>query len=406
MAAGAGAPDRLSYDLFAVDNLGRSLINPSYFGNPSSALGTQLRSGNVFFNGPNAVAANVGSNVKLYAPAAWSSGSSYAHLDDIFNGTANALMTYSISSNEADHDPGPVTLGILEDIGWIMATDSTPPPAPISLTATPGSWTNINNFSINWTNPSDPSDIAGAWYKIGAVPTIDTDGTYTTSKPFNAATTAQGGQTIYVWLQDGAGNKSRANRSSTILYYDGTAPTDGTLTATKGNGSASLSWNAAYDTGGSGLASSNRYIVKRNTGSAPNAQCTNGTQVYLGTGTSTTATGLTNGQTYYFRVCAYDTAGNISQGATASSTLTVNVQFNSSPTGRDVIVDGGSHAAPWSTTWDTASTHSVNVDSPQSGRRRGPGTSFRRGATAVRRATMLHLWSIRHIQLTSQRSIH
>lgn len=40
-----------AYDRFAVDNLGRGLINTSYFGNPSAALGTQLKSGNVFFNG-------------------------------------------------------------------------------------------------------------------------------------------------------------------------------------------------------------------------------------------------------------------------------------------------------------------------------------------------------------------
>ncbi len=249
----------------------------------------------------------------------------------------------------------------------------TPPPAPVILIATPGSWTNSNIFSINWTNPSDPSNIVGAWYKVGAVPTTDTDGLYTASKPFTAAATAQGGQAIYVWLQDGSGNKSRANRSSTTLYYDDSAPTDGTLTSTKGNGSVLLNWTSASDTGGSGLASSNRYIVKRNTGSAPNAQCTNGTQVYLGSGTSTTATGLSNGQTYYFRVCAYDTAGNISQGATTSSTLAVNTQFNSSPTGRTVIVDGGSHIAPWSTTWSTASTHPINLASPQSG---GTGTQY------------------------------
>ena len=158
-----------AYDRFAVNNLSQYLI--SAFTNPSAALYSQLTSGNVFFNGPNAVAANNSFNVELYAPLTWSSGSSYAHLDQIFNGTANALMTYSISTNEADHDPGPVTLGILEDIGWtITSPDSTPPAAPISLTATPGSWTNINNFSINWTNPSDPSGIAGAWYKVGAVP--------------------------------------------------------------------------------------------------------------------------------------------------------------------------------------------------------------------------------------------
>ncbi len=102
---GSGIPD--AYDLFAVDNPGQGLIDTAYFGNPSAALGTQLKSGNVFFDGPNAVAANSGSNVKLYAPAVWSPGSSYGHLDEVFNGTANALMTYSISTNEADHDPGP-----------------------------------------------------------------------------------------------------------------------------------------------------------------------------------------------------------------------------------------------------------------------------------------------------------
>ena len=113
---GSGIP--AAYDRFAVNNLGQSLINTGIFGNPSTQLYGQVTGGNVYFNGPNARAANGNNNAKLYAPATWSSGSSYAHLDEVFNGTANALMTYSLSSGEAVHAPGPVTLGILEDIGW------------------------------------------------------------------------------------------------------------------------------------------------------------------------------------------------------------------------------------------------------------------------------------------------
>jgi hypothetical protein len=199
------------------------------------------------------------------------------------------------------------------------ATDTTPPLAPISLSATPSSWTNTNSFAIDWTNPTDPSGIAGAYYKLGSAPTSNTDGIYTTSKPFIVGATAQAGQDIYVWLKDGAGNTSYLNRSSTTLYYDGTAPTDGTLTAAPSDAQVSLNWSAFSDNGGSGLRSTNTYKVVRNTGDYPNNQCTNGTQVYLGNGSSATDVGLTNGTTYYYRACAYDNAGNISLGTTASA---------------------------------------------------------------------------------------
>ena len=110
-----------AYDRFAVNGIGQSLINTAIFPNPSAALGTALTTNNVYFSGTNARAANGNANAKLYAPTSWNPGSSYAHLDEVFNGTPNALMTYSLSSGEADHDPGPVTLGILKDIGWSLS---------------------------------------------------------------------------------------------------------------------------------------------------------------------------------------------------------------------------------------------------------------------------------------------
>jgi C1A family cysteine protease len=201
---------------------------------------------------------------------------------------------------------------------FTVPPDTTPPPAPISLSATPDTWTNVNSFSISWTSPSDPSGIAGAYYKIGSSPTSDTDGTYTTSKPFSVGAAAQGGQVIYVWLEDSAGNKSHLNRSAVTLYYDGTPPADGTLSAAPQIRQVGLSWIGFSDAVGSGLGI---YRVMRNAGSYPAVQCTTGTEIYLGGGSAFADTGLADGLTYYYRACAYDNAGNVSSGSTAFATL-------------------------------------------------------------------------------------
>ncbi len=119
---GTGVP--IVYDRFTEDGGGNALINTAVYPNPSAALGTALTGDNVWFDGPHATAANGGNRVKLYAPASWQSGSSYAHLDETFNETQNALMTYSLDYGEANHNPGPVAMGILADVGW---TTSAPP---------------------------------------------------------------------------------------------------------------------------------------------------------------------------------------------------------------------------------------------------------------------------------------
>jgi hypothetical protein len=115
---GSGSP--AAWDRFTENGAGQSLINTAIFPNPSTALATQLQSGSVFFDGPNANAANGGTRVPLYAPNPWQDGSSYSHLAESFNGTPNALMTFALPAGEAIHDPGPVTLGMLEDMGWSL----------------------------------------------------------------------------------------------------------------------------------------------------------------------------------------------------------------------------------------------------------------------------------------------
>ena len=106
------------YDHFTENVGGGQLITA--FPNNSVALATQLQSGNIYFNGPNANAANGGSRPELYAPNPWRQGSSYSHLGESFNGTPNALMTYAVNNGESAHDPGPVALGMFKDMGWTL----------------------------------------------------------------------------------------------------------------------------------------------------------------------------------------------------------------------------------------------------------------------------------------------
>ena len=122
------------YDRFTVTAAGGTpLLLTSSFPNPSTALAVPLTTPNaVVFTGANANAANGGLPVPVYTPAAWNDGSSYSHLAESFNGTANALMTFSLSNNEAIHNPGPVVLGMFKDMGWVLNT--APPPGNQTLT--------------------------------------------------------------------------------------------------------------------------------------------------------------------------------------------------------------------------------------------------------------------------------
>ena len=137
-----------SYDRFIKNGNGQSLLNTNFFPNPSLALGNQLTSNNLFFDGSNAVAANNGIRPKLYAPNPWQSGSSIYHLDESTypKGNPNSLDTPYISYGEAIHNPGPITLGILKDQGWNL----TPPSCddPIVNNAIPDQIFSLHQFSI------------------------------------------------------------------------------------------------------------------------------------------------------------------------------------------------------------------------------------------------------------------
>lgn len=108
------------YDRFAEYGADTSLLS---YVNGSAELASALTSNDLYFDGPHANAANGGARPKLYAPPTWKPGSSFSHLDEVYNNTPNALMTYSIGNGESEHSPGPVTMGILRDVGWGQEPD-------------------------------------------------------------------------------------------------------------------------------------------------------------------------------------------------------------------------------------------------------------------------------------------
>lgn len=90
------------------------------FSSPSTDLATQLTGQGLLFNSPLVLANNSGLKGIIYAPAAYSAGSSIAHLDENSypRGDRNSLMTPFFNSAEVIHNPGPITMGILKDMGW------------------------------------------------------------------------------------------------------------------------------------------------------------------------------------------------------------------------------------------------------------------------------------------------
>jgi hypothetical protein len=138
--------------------------------------------------------------------------------------------------------------------------------------------------------------------------------TYATIKPWTL-TSGDGTKTVYAWFKDVVGNMNTTPYSDSIIL-DITAPVDGTLTATAGNGQVSLGWSGFSDST-SGI---NSYKLVYSNISSPSS-CSSGATAYSGAGTSYNHTGLTGGMTYYYRVCAIDNANNTSTGVTANATL-------------------------------------------------------------------------------------
>ncbi len=196
--------------------------------------------------------------------------------------------------------------------------DETAPGAPTNVTADPIGWTSTNSFQVNWTNPSDPSGIAGAYYKLDSVPTSNTNGTWKTDKPITGITVSgSGSHPIYIWVRDRAGNINYVNRGNTTLYLDITAPTTPSTPSTPtptSDTTPTWNWTASGDTH-SGLRVTNTYIIYWDTVAGGTANF-----AYTNTNSYTHTVELGYG-TWYAKVRAYDAVDNPSNFSGNGSVL-------------------------------------------------------------------------------------
>jgi len=74
--------------------------------------------GPLFWSGESGVAANIGVKPKLYTPTPYQEGSSITHLDeDTFaNSLTNSAMTPNLEPGEVFRTPGPIALGMIQDM--------------------------------------------------------------------------------------------------------------------------------------------------------------------------------------------------------------------------------------------------------------------------------------------------
>ncbi|MDT4289410.1 hypothetical protein RO575_07555 [Methylomonas sp. MO1] len=127
-----GTPDTWSkFENFLTDASGNRLISTDGVFDSTKVAALTGGSGSVLFSGANAVAANGGVGVNVYAPTTWTDGSSIAHLDDDTPALSQLIMASTVSEGLKTREISAIELGILKDIGYtqIAAPAAVPVPA-------------------------------------------------------------------------------------------------------------------------------------------------------------------------------------------------------------------------------------------------------------------------------------
>jgi lysophospholipase L1-like esterase len=229
--------------------------------------------------------------VKESSTAPWSLARTLTNLPGflVIDDTAFVASTSFVYPNQRDNKPGQSN----EDWTMSFAASGTPA-APAAVTQLKAAWNDARN-DLSWTNPAGQFDAVKIVRKAGSAPVDPSDGTvvYNGTGTSTSDTGLTNGTTYHygVWVVRGGQLSPVARVSSTP-----NVPVDNVtnLAATPGDLRVDLSWTnptTRFD----------RVRVVRKAGSAP-ADPTDGTQIYSGTASSASDTGLANGTTYHYAI--------------------------------------------------------------------------------------------------------
>ncbi len=294
------------YDVFNISgtSAGTRFINKP---NDSTSLGSAFTSNNAYWDGAEAVAANGGNRPKLYAPSVWSDGSSIAHLDETTypQNDANSLMTPFVDNQEVIHSPGPITVGIMRDLGWDAVLAA--PGAPTNVVGEP----DTSAVDLSWTAPA-PNGSPITDYTIN----VNDNGTITQfASPGTATSRVVTGltdgipYTFTVQATNAIGTGPASAASSAVQPVPDTAAPSVTITSIQSTGTGPGA--GAYTFTGTDAPHANPVITYScviDLGAA--APCTS----------PLSYSGYLHGSTHTLSVTPTDRSGNVGTAATASWT--------------------------------------------------------------------------------------
>lgn len=115
------------YDTFLCDKQGNDLTDKNVYKNNSVDLANALTSDEIYWSGNYGTTNNNNTKIQINAPKEWSA-SSICHIAKKYGRTINDLMSEGMGgvtsmngmNNKYTFSPGPIVLGMLQDIGWTV----------------------------------------------------------------------------------------------------------------------------------------------------------------------------------------------------------------------------------------------------------------------------------------------
>jgi fibronectin type 3 domain-containing protein len=336
------------YQLTALNSVGESGRSAEKNATPTSAATipgaptlSSASAGNatvsLTWNAPTSNGGSAITNYKLYRSTSTGTETLLTTLGNVSSYTDSGLangVTYYYKLSAVN------TIGESALSGETNATPVTTPTAPSLNSATAGT----NSVALAWTAPSSNGGSAISGYKVYRSTSSGTETLLTTLGNVTnwTDTGLTGGVTYYYQLTavNSVGESGRSAEKNASPTSAATIPGAPTLSsASAGNATVSLTWNAPSSNGGSAITN---YKLYRSTSSGTETLLTT-----LGNVTSYTDSGLGNGVTYYYKVSAVNAIGESALSGELNATPTQPATAPGAPSLNSATAGNNSVALAW-----------------------------------------------------------